>query len=179
MKSTLITFATCTLFAATTLFAQTTAKRNSKAAGLGKQEAESNEEVNIRAYIELLRADLRNAKSQIIGEVLRLDAGQASKFWPIYKEFETEYAALGDRIVSLVKNYVEHYESLTDEVADQLGSEVLSIEQQRNVLKKKYYDRMKEALGGITAARFLHVENQLERIVDLQITAQLPAISQP
>jgi len=178
MKVTLITIAAGAL-AAATLFAQATTKPISTAAGLGKQEPESNEEVNTRAYIELLRTDLRNSKSQIISEVLRLDAGQASRFWPIYKEFETEYATLGDQILALVKKYVEHYDSLTDAVAGQLGSEVLSIEQQRNALKKKYYDRMKEALGGITAARFLHAENQLERIVDLQIAAQLPVIRQP
>lgn len=42
---------------------------------------------------------------------------------------------------------------------------------ERNVqcLKKKYYDREKEGLGAITAIRFLHVENELERLVDLQI----------
>lgn len=168
-----VTFA---LLAAAALPAQTPAKTSLKPAGLGKPEAVSNEETNIRAYIELLRTDVKNSKSQIMALVMQLDADQAAKFWPIYKEFEGELSALGDQIVSLVKTYAEHYSTMTDGVADQLANQVLSIEQQRNVLKKKYYDRMKDGVGAITAARFLQVENQLERIVDLQIAAELPVI---
>ena len=33
---------------------------------------------------------------------------------------------------------------------------------------------MKQALGAITAARFVQVENQLLEIIDLQIAANLP-----
>lgn len=160
--------------AAVAAAAQTTVKTASSAAGLGKPVAGSSEEMNIRAYIELLRTDLKNSKTQIMGAVLDLDAADAARFWPIYKDFEAEYAKLGDQILALVKNYVEHYREMTEAVADAIGSQVLDIEQQRNALKKRYFERVKGALGAITATRFLQVENQLERIVDLQIAAQLP-----
>ena len=165
----------CALWSAAVLPSQTT-KTAASGAGLGKQEALTNEDANIRAYIELLRTDVKKSKSQIMGEVMQLDTDQAAKFWPIYKDFETDYEGLGDQIVSLVRDYADHYGEMTDAVAEQLGNKVLSIEEQRNALKKKYFDRVKEALGGITATRFLQVENQLERIVDLQIAAQLPVI---
>ena len=174
MKRILITI-TCLFLAATALQPQTTDKPASKAAG-GKQDAVSNEEMNLRAYIELLRTDVRKARSQILGEVLALDADQSAKFWPIYKEFEAEYMSLGDQIVASLKGYAEHYDSLTDATADQLANQVLSIEQQRTSLKKKYYGRLKDALGAVTATRFLQIENQLERISDLQIAGQLPVI---
>ena len=138
----------------------------------------SGEEMNIRAYMELLRTDVKKSKAQIMGEVMQLDADQAQKFWPIYKEFETELAKLGDQVVAAIRSYAENYGKLTDATADQLAGKVLTIEQQRNTLKKKYYDRMKSSLGGITAMRFLQVENQLERLVDLQIAAQLPIASE-
>jgi hypothetical protein len=164
------------LLAASGLPAQTPPGAAAKPAGLGRAEATSNEEVNIRAYIELLRTDVKKSKSQILGEVMQLDAGQATRFWPIYKDFETRYSALGDQVVALVRNYAEHYDGMTDAVADQLANQVLSIEQQRNVLKKEFYDRFKQGLGAITATRFLQVENQLERLMDLQIAAQLPTV---
>ena len=138
----------------------------------------STEERNLRAYIELLRTDLRKSKSQVMGEVMRLDTDDSQKFWPIYKEYQTELTGIGDRVVVLLKNYTENYDKLTDGVADQLANEYLSIEQQRSVLKKKYYDRMKSSLGAVTAMRFLQVENQLERLLDLQMSAQLPVASE-
>ena len=171
----ILSAAACILFAAA-LSAQTSAQPTAKAAGLGKLDAASTEDTNIRAYIELLRTDVRKSKSQIMGEVMGLDTAQATKFWPIYKEFEAEYSTLGDRIVAVVRTYVEQCENLTDPVADQLANQVLAIEQDRNALKTKYYQRVKESLGAVTAMRFVQVENQLERIVDLQIAAQLPIV---
>jgi hypothetical protein len=113
-----------------------------------------------------------------MGEVMQLDTDQGTKFWPIYKEFEAELSRLGDRVVALVKSYAENYDDMTDAMADKLGEGVLNIEQQRNELKRKFHARIKSSLGSITATRFLQVENQLERLVDLQIASQLPVISQ-
>ena len=109
-----------------------------------------------------------------MGEVMQLDASQAATFWPIYKEFESELSVIGDQILSLVKDYAAHYDNLTAMVADQLADKLLTIEQQRTELKRKYYTRFKEALDALIAARFLQVENQLERLADLQIAAELP-----
>jgi len=154
------------------------AQTPAKPAGLGKTEAVSNADVNICAYIELLRADVRNSKSQIMGDIMQLDAARAAAFWPIYKEFDVEFAALGDKVLAVIKQYAKNYANMTDPVADGIAKQVLSIEEQRNELKKKYYERLKTALGAIAATRFLQVENQLERLVDLQIAAELPVISQ-
>jgi hypothetical protein len=162
------------LLAAAPIFAQTSAKPKTAAAGLAKPDAASNADRNIRAYIELLRADVKTSKAQIMGEVMLLDSDQATKFWPLYKEFEAEYSRLGDRIVAVVTKYADECDNMTDAIADSLGQQVLSIEGDRNDLKKKFYDRFKQSLGAIVAVRFLQVENQLERIADLQIAAGLP-----
>ena len=138
--------------------------------------SKSDQELNIQAYIELLRSDLRKSKSQVVGQVMQLDAAQSAVFWPIYKQFEADLTKIGDRIASLVSDYADHYDEMTNEVADKLANELLSIEQQRNTLKREYYQKFKKALDPITAARFLQVENQLEKLVDLQIASQLPVV---
>ena len=147
-----------------------------KSAGLGKAQSESNQDLNIRAYIELLRTDVKTGKSQVMGQVMQLDADQATKFWPIYKRFETDLAAIGDRLVGLIKDYANNYDKMTPTIADDLGSRLLDVERDRNVLKRKYFGEFKGALDAITATRFLQVENQLEKLIDLQIAASLPVI---
>jgi len=158
----------------TGLTGQTRAKVATKISGVGKIGATSDQDLNIRAYIELLRTDVRKQKALVMGGVMQLDADQASAFWPIYKEFETEFSSIGDQILSLVKDYAANYDNLTATVADQLANKLLIIEQQRTELKRKYYSRFKDALDAVTAVRFLQVENQLERLIDLQIAAELP-----
>jgi len=143
-------------------------------AAKNQQETVSDQELNIRAYIAFLRSDLRKGRTQIMGDVMALDANQAAAFWPIYKNFEADYTKIGDDIVALVKDYSEHYDNLTNDKADQLATQLLDIEQKRNEIKREYYAKFKTALDAITAARFLQVENQLEKLMDLQVSSQLP-----
>ena len=172
MKKTLM--AMIGLAMAATLSAQAPAK--SKPAGLGKAPEESNQDLNIRAYIELLRTDVQKAKAQVMGDVMQLDADQATKFWPIYKNFEAEYAGIGDKIGALIKDYAAKYDAMDAATADNLGTRLLDLEQERNALKRKYFAQFKSALDPITATRFLQVENQLEKLVDLQVASSLPVI---
>jgi hypothetical protein len=136
----------------------------------------SDEEKNFQAYVGLLRSDVRKAKSQVISEVMQFDAVQAAKFWPVYTEFEKEFTKIGDGIQALVKDYIANYDRMTPEAADRLATKLLDIEQQRLDLKKKYYARVKGTLDAVTATRFLQVENQLEKLLDLQLAAQLPTM---
>lgn len=143
---------------------------------LGQSAAPADEERNIQAYVGLLRADVRKAKAQVISEVMQLDATQAAKFWPVYQEFEAEYSRIGDGIQALVKDYVRSYEELTPEIAGRLTERLFSLELQRAELRKKYTARFSQVLDKVTALRFLLVENQLEKLLDLQLASQLPAI---
>jgi hypothetical protein len=139
----------------------------------------SGNEMNVRAYIELLRTDLKQSRTQVVGLVMQLDADDATKFWPIYKEFEAEYQRFGDEVVALVRDYVAKYDNMTPQIADRLANKLLDLEQQRTNLKRKYYLKIKAALDPIVATRFLQVENQIERILDLQIASELPVIESP
>ena len=139
----------------------------------------TDQEKNFRAYIELLRSDVKKNRAQIVGLVMQLDAEDSAKFWPIYTEFEGEYTQFGYGVLALILNYAANYNDMTPQVADQLSIKLLDLEQERNNLKRKYYQKLKVALDPITAARFLQVENQIERILDLQITSQLPVIEAP
>ncbi len=68
---------------------------------------------------------------------------------------------------------------MTNDAADHLALKVLDIEKQRTALKYKYYDRLKSVVGPMTATRFLMLENQIERVVDLQIASELPFFNGP
>jgi len=65
---------------------------------------------------------------------------------------------------------------MTDEKADQLVQNAVAYQRQRTELLAKTYDRVKQALGGVQAARFAMVEHQLLAIIDLQVVSSLPII---
>jgi hypothetical protein len=129
---------------------------------------------NMQAYIELLRSDVRQDKAEIMGSVMQLSAADAAKFWPIYSEYDAELNKLNDLRVANIREYESKYYEMTDEKADELIQKALSYRKQRSELIATYYERVKKALGGVTAARFILVEDQLLLIIDLQINSSLP-----
>jgi hypothetical protein len=123
-----------------------------------------------------LRGDVRRRKTEVISAVMQLDADDAARFWPIYRDFEAELTGFYDQVGAEIRNYAAHAGNVTDAMTDQIGTKMLELEQQRNNMKRRYYTRFKTSLDPIVAMRFLQVENQIERIVDLQITAELPIV---
>ncbi len=134
------------------------------------------QETNIRAYVELLRADVSAKRTLIYTDIMQLNDEQAAKFWPIYREYELELNKLNDQKLEGIKEYARTYSTMTDSKADELAALVLELESKRNDLKKKYYEKMREKVGGIIAARFLQVENQILMVIDLQIASSLPIV---
>ena len=154
---------------------QPSAAKQAPATELPTTEAE---EKNIQAYIELLRTNVRQEKSQLMGEVMLLDVEDAKKFWPIYSDYNDELAKVNNLRSDNIQEYARTYTSMTDEKADELIKRALDYHKQRSELLGKYYDRFKQELGAITAARFVQVEHQLLMIIDLQIASSLPIVGQ-
>ena len=148
------------------LFSATAVRAQTPPAPPAAREAK---EQNLRAYVELLRSDLRTQKVAIITEMMAFTEAEDAAFWPIYREYELEMSKLGDERVALIQDYANAYSTMSDATADALATKALDLESRR-------YERFKQALSPRTAARFLQVEHQLLLLIDLQISAALPII---
>jgi hypothetical protein len=157
--------------------AQSAAKNSAQSAAKDAQSTpKDTEDRNLLAYAELLRADVRAQKVAIITEMMAFNDEENKKFWPIYREYDTELSRINDARVLGIQEYVKNYDKVTDALADKLATKALELESQRTALKQKYYERFKAALSPKTAARFLQIENQLLMLIDLQIAASLPVV---
>jgi hypothetical protein len=132
--------------------------------------------LNLSAYAELLRSDVRAEKVAILTELMELSESEDKVFWPLYREYDSEMAKLGDERVALIGEYASNYGKLTDAIADSIAKKALDLESRRQATKAKYFERIKAALSPKTALRFLQIEHQLNLIIDLQISAALPIV---
>jgi len=135
-------------------------------------------EENIEEYIKLLRVDVRQQKAEIMGSLLLLSASDAAKFWPIYNQYDLELTKLNDEKAANIEEYANAYQQMTGERADELIRKAMTYQNQRSQLLDQTYERVKQAVGGATAARFVQIEHQLLSIIDLQIASSLPVIGQ-
>jgi hypothetical protein len=160
------------LFAATPGGAQTTKGSVATSADVDTQKT------NVQAYIDLLHEDVRQQKDEIMGAILLLSTDDAAKFWPIYNEYDVELTKLNNQRIENIKEYARTYNQMTDEKADELIQKAMAYQKQRADLFAKTYDRVKQALGAVTAARFAQIESQLLLIIDLEIASSLPIVGQ-
>ena len=130
----------------------------------------------VKAYIELLKSDMRTQKIAVITEAMQLTEKGASAFWPIHREYDIELSKIVDDRIELIKNYAENYDNITNEKAKELARKVFALEKRRTKLKKKYFKKFEKALSAIVAAKFIQVENQINLLIDLQIATELPLI---
>ena len=176
MRITLIAvfLATC-LAPGQALLAQTKVS-NEKAPAKTAAAAKTPQELNIQEYVNLLRQDVSAQKAKLLGQVMQFDAEGAANFWPIYRDYDAELKKVNDLRVANILEYSRSYTTLTNEKADELIKNAMAYQKQRDELLVKYYERVRQELGGITAARFVQVEHQLLTIIDLEIASSLPVM---
>jgi hypothetical protein len=127
-------------------------------------------------YVELMRSDLRNGKTELLTHALKLSDADGAKFWPIQREYETELAKVGDQRMQLLKDYAANYDSLTQEMAKSLMDRAFKIESSRLAVLKKYADKVSKAVSPSTAARFAQVEAIVNSLIDLKLRAETPLV---
>src|SRR5688572_33012158 len=87
--------------------------------------------LNLTAYAELLRSDVRAQKVAILVEVMGFSDADDKAFWPLYREYDAELTRLGDERVALIADYAAQYDALTDAGADKLAARALDLEARR------------------------------------------------
>jgi Spy/CpxP family protein refolding chaperone len=124
--------------------------------------------------IRLTRDGIAVVRQTLITEGMDLTPEEMHTFWPLYRDYRLEAIKLGDRIVGLIAKYADNYDQLTDEVADKLLADFVSIEQARARLKAKYLPKFKKVLPARKVARFYQLENKLDIAILAEVAEYIP-----
>ena len=125
---------------------------------------------------ELMRSDIRTKKATLIADRMKFTNQEAAAFWPVYRQYETELAAINDKKVSIMKEYMSQHQSLNDKKAKQLAEDVFDVDQKTLDLRTKCFGALEKLLPGKTIVRWLQLERRLQLLVDAQIAKDLPVI---
>ncbi len=145
----------------------------------GPSAAQQPTQEEIDQYVDMVRMDVRQERAEIVGESMRLSAGQAAKFWPIYEQYETAYTALGDTKLQLIRDYADAFYTMTDSAANGLVHRLFQLTDDEQALVREYHGKVSSAAGGAVAARFVQVERRISMLLDLQLAAEIPLLEPP
>jgi soluble lytic murein transglycosylase-like protein len=120
------------------------------------------------------RMDIAVLRQTLVTMGMDLTPAEMQVFWPLYREYRLAAAKLGDRGVAMISTFADNFEQLTDEAADKLLAEFVSVEQARANLKADFLPKFKTALPPRKVVRFYQIENKLDIALLADLTEQIP-----
>lgn len=129
-----------------------------------------------RDLLELIRKDLQTEKATLITAAMQFSTEESAVFWPIYRNYEKSLSAIMDKRLRLIQDYANNYEKMTPERATEIVNEAFALDAERSKLLKKYFKKFSKSMSPIRAARFVQVENQILKLVDVQFAQNLPLV---
>ena len=126
--------------------------------------------------IQDFRQDLEAKSADVLAKTLTLNADQATKFWPLYKEYQKELRPIVDGQIEATKKYAKGYGHLTDAEALAYVTALLERDQKVHDLRLKWLTKFQSAVPGTIAARAIQVERRLGLVQQVGVSSQVPLV---
>jgi hypothetical protein len=136
------------------------------------------QEPSISSVIEVARAGMQADRATIITAAMNFNDKDAAAFWPIYRQYEYERSKLDDRRVLVIKEYTQKYPTLTDAEAKAMAERMFECDSRQIALKKIYFKKLNKVLPALTVTKFFQVERRIDLLVDMNVEATLPPLTQ-
>jgi hypothetical protein len=131
-------------------------------------------EIDTAKYFDSLRAAFRRNKAALVGAQMDLSAAELETFWRVYAAYEQELISLNNKRIATVERYLSSYENMDKQEAHSLLTQFFSNQKTRLSLIEKYASKLSRLLSPSVALRFVHVETQINLVVDTELASQLP-----
>ena len=125
-------------------------------------------------HLKLIRGNLVERRESALRTLIKVDESQAKVLWPLKDQYDAELKKLAGSREALLREYVKAHPSLTPEVAKDLATRSLKLDEDRNNLRRKYFDLMSQKVSVLAASQFLQLERQYETMMDLKVQTAIP-----
>lgn len=133
-------------------------------------------QAQVRSDVATDRGDLQADRQAIIAANLPMTEEQAKLFWPMFREYRGEMAAIGDRLEELIFGYAKNFDTLTDEQAAKMLDDLLAVQHDDVKIRTKWAPKFGKVLPPKTLTRFYQLENKLDAALRFEAAAQIPLV---
>jgi hypothetical protein len=128
----------------------------------------------LEEYFKIARDDLVLRRDSALRALVQLGEGEAETFWALQKAYDDEAAKLGEKRKSLMRAYWKDHDKLSAERAKELALKSFELDDERNALRRKYFEKIAADVSPIVAVQFLQLQRQFEIMGDLKIATYAP-----
>lgn len=126
--------------------------------------------------VEMLRADLRSQRKQIMAQNMQLTADEATKFWPVFDQYRQEAIKPNDARWALIKDYAANYNTMTDAQAQDYMKRSTAVDQQLLELRMKYVPVFEKILSPKKTALWYQIDRRIDLLINLQLSTSIPMV---
>ena len=127
-----------------------------------------------KSYEELVRSSMRTDKKAAIAEVMALNDSMAKVFWPMYNQYEIEYAKKMDERIAIIEDFANNYKSMTNEKATELMKRTFANKNETTEMMETWAKKFTKTIGAQKTLTFMQAENKISAIVDYSIASEVP-----
>ena len=120
------------------------------------------------------RIAFNREKKAAIADFLELSEIEATRFWPVYNDYENRRHRIGTQMIDLIEKYVARRTSLTDPEADTMMTAWQKHKKELQTLREKYYPKVKKALGPKAAAGWYQMEEYIQTSALMTLLKDVP-----
>jgi len=124
--------------------------------------------------IELIKSQVATQRQALVAENLNLTAEQSEVFWPLYREFQAQRRPLIDRRISLLKQFSDNFDGLSNDEAASIIDGWIALEGDVYKLRKKYVKKFRKILPEKTTLRYFQIEKKLDTIIEYDLSQVTP-----
>lgn len=124
--------------------------------------------------IETVRAQISANRKALVAANLALSEEESAGFWPLYREFHNERDALADRRMTMLLDFRDNFDDLTDEKSKQIINDYFRLQNDLLKLKKKYAKKFGKVLSAKRTLRYLQIEAKMDAIIESELTQVVP-----
>jgi Spy/CpxP family protein refolding chaperone len=126
--------------------------------------------------IEMLRADLRAQRKQIMAQNMTLTADEATKFWPIFDQYRQAAIKANDERWAVIKDYAANYATMTDAQAQDYIKRAEAVDEQLLALRMRYVPLFEKVISAKKTALCYQIDRRIDLLINLQLSSVIPMV---
>ncbi len=127
--------------------------------------------------IEMLRANIRQQRKEIMAQNMTLTPDEATKFWPLFDQYRKEAIKPNDERWAVIKAYADNYDTMTDAQAQDYMKRANAVDEQLLALRMKYVPIFEKVISAKKTALCYQIDRRIDLLINLQLSAVIPMVN--
>lgn len=127
-------------------------------------------------YLAVARSVIQADRQATVAQAMQLTDAEAEKFWPLYHQYRTDLAEVGDGLQKLVLDYARLYPNVPEDRAKKMLKELMGLEKELTSKRAWYLKKFGRILPADKTLRFAQVENRLDLALRLELASEIPMV---